>query len=115
MSTIEKQILTPTGEQTNIPFINKFQIGTIGNVVNELSSLSINTPYTYDKKKVYSLYIENSTDRPMITSLKAFLNNSGSKNESSNTNDNRLVTLQSQSNNDSTNTLLDVTGTPYFS
>ena len=41
----------------------------------------------------------------MIASLKAFLNNSGSKNESSNTNDNRLVTLQSQSNNDSTNTI----------
>lgn len=104
--TYNESIAYSEGQSTYQPFINKFQIGTIGNVVNELSSLSINTPYTYDKKKVYSLYIENSTDRPMIASLKAFLNNSGSKNESSNTNDNRLVTLQSQSNNDdSTNTI----------
>lgn len=103
--TYNESIAYSEGQSTYQPFINKFQIGTIGNVVNELSSLSVNTPYTYNKKKVYSLYIENSTERPMIASLKAFLNNSGSKNESSNTNDNRLVTLQSQSNNDSTNTI----------
>jgi hypothetical protein len=57
--TYEESIAYSEGQSTYQPFISGFQIGTIGNIVNELSTLSVNTPYTFGKKKVYSLYIEN--------------------------------------------------------
>jgi len=58
--TSSESIAYSQGKSTYQPFINGFQVNTIGNLVDELSSLSINTPYTYGKKKIYSLYIENS-------------------------------------------------------
>lgn len=95
--TYNESIAYSEGQSTYQPFINEFQIGTIGNVVNELSSLSVNTPYTYGKKKVYSLYIENNTI-PKISLPK----NIDNTNKSSNTDGKKIITLNSQGPMDNT-------------
>lgn len=99
--TYNESIAYSEGQSTYQPFINRFQIGTIGNVVNELSSLSVNTPYTYGKKKVYSIYIENKTIPIPIPK------NNGNTNKNSNTDGKKIITLQSQGDDSTYDTLGD--------
>ena len=48
-------------KRTHQPFINGFQDGiTIGQLIDKLSSLSINTPDTNNKVKKFTLYIDPS-------------------------------------------------------
>jgi hypothetical protein len=95
--TYEESIAYSEGQSTYEPFINGFQVGTIGDIVNELSSLSVNTPYTYNKKKIYSLYIENDdpinlkkiSNKLMSNSNNNDNNNDGNNNSSSNSSSDR--------------------------
>ena len=46
-------------KRTHQPFIDGFQDGiSIGQLINELSNLSVNTPDTYGKSKKFTLYID---------------------------------------------------------
>ena len=54
-------------KRTHQPFIDGFQDGiSIGQLINELSNLSVNTPDTYGKSKKFTLYIDpkNSSNPP---------------------------------------------------
>ena len=54
-------------KRTHQPFIDGFQGGiSIGQLINELSNLSVNTPDTYGKSKKFTLYIDpkNSSNPP---------------------------------------------------